>query len=359
MLVYPVLGKSFGEALESGELRLVLAENDLALQYYEHVLPLSPASYSAVIGLPQLGLTAQLQDPASVSEMVAIVETLRTAAPEQAELSLERFRAILGSEPVLAAFVEERLAELNGEVGVAESFDQLDALLATQPYRLAFWRVSGEEINYRRFFDINDLAAIRVEREEVFEATHRLLLDLVRRGIGTAVRIDHVDGLYNPEGYLRRLRTALDSASAGLTDSVIPIYVEKILAEGETLPTTWPVAGTSGYDFIADCDGLLVDREERPTSHAPTSASRRPCAGGRLGVQGEATDHGQLVRGRDQRARDATAPHRPPPPTTPRHHTARSTQSYRGRPRHLPDLPHLHQRGRRGRARRRVHRGGR
>ena len=264
VLVYPVLGEPFGEALESGELRLVLAENDLALQYYEHVLPLSPASYSAVIGLPQLGLTAQLQDPASVSEMVAIVETLRTAAPEQSELSLERFRAILGSEPVLAAFVEERLAELNGEVGVVESFDQLDALLATQPYRLAFWRVSGEEINYRRFFDINDLAAIRVEREEVFEATHRLLLDLVRRGIGTAVRIDHVDGLYNPEGYLRRLRTALDSASAGLTDSVIPIYVEKILAQGETLPTTWPVAGTSGYDFIADCDGLLVDREGAP-----------------------------------------------------------------------------------------------
>ncbi|MDQ3856776.1 MAG: malto-oligosyltrehalose synthase, partial [Chloroflexota bacterium] len=261
VLVYPILGKPFGEALESGELQLVLDGTDLAVRYYEHVLPVSPAAYHEVLGLPPLGSSVRLNDPTAIAQVVELLEVLRTALPEQADLALDRFRLLLGSEPALVAWVEERLTSLNGEVGSPRSFDRLDQMLSVQPYRLAYWRISGEEINYRRFFDINELAAIRVEREDVFEATHRLLLDLVRRGIVTGVRIDHVDGLYDPAGYLQRLRAALDEASSELTQGQVLIVVEKILEEGERLPSTWPVAGTTGYDFISDADGLLVDRQ--------------------------------------------------------------------------------------------------
>src|SRR5690606_16664813 len=117
------------------------------------------------------------------------------------------------------------------------------------------WRVSGDEVNYRRFFDINGLAAIRVERPEVFDATHRLLLDLVAGGVVTAVRIDHVDGLYDPAGYLHEIRARLDAVGESLPGPV-PIYVEKILERTEDLPG-WPVAGTTGYDFVGRAEGLF------------------------------------------------------------------------------------------------------
>ncbi len=260
VLVYPILGQPFGAALEAGELRLLLTGDDLALGYYDHHLPLAPRSYAAIVGLPPVDLRAQLGDPAALTEFLGLPEGLRAVSPAESERLLERFRRLLASEPALAAYVAGRLEELNGRVGEPASFDRLEAILAQQHYRLAYWRVSGEDINYRRFFDINELAAIRVEREEVFEETHRLLLSLVERGIVTGVRIDHVDGLYDPEGYLLRLRDRLGTASARWTDGPLPIYVEKILEEGEPLPNTWPVAGTTGYDFMAHNDGLFVDR---------------------------------------------------------------------------------------------------
>ncbi|HEX5502381.1 MAG TPA: malto-oligosyltrehalose synthase [Thermomicrobiales bacterium] len=259
-LVYPILGRPFGAALEAGELRLDLADGDLVLRYYDHALPLAPATYPQIVGLPPPELRARLGDPAALTALAGILDALPAAPPAQADRLLERFRALLASEPALAAHVRARLDTLNGRPGDPASFDALDALHAAQHYRLASWRVSGEEINYRRFFDINDLAAIRVEREDVFMATHRLLGDLVARGVVTGVRVDHVDGLYDPAAYLQRLRRLLRAASAGLTDREPPIYVEKILAAGEALPPDWPVAGTTGYDFLAHADGLLVDR---------------------------------------------------------------------------------------------------
>ncbi len=260
VVVYPILGQPFGAALEAGELRLILEDNDLALAYYEHHLPLAPATYPDVIGLPPLDLRAQLGDPAALSGLLSLLDGLRAAAIDDAERLLEHFRRLLDQEPALADYVQSRLTELNGTVGDPASFDRLEAILTQQHYRLAFWRVSGEDINYRRFFDINDLAAIRVEREDVFEETHRLLLSLVEQGLVTGVRIDHVDGLYDPGAYLQHLRDRLQEAAARWTDREIPIYVEKILEEGEPLPADWPVAGTSGYDFMAHNDGLFVDR---------------------------------------------------------------------------------------------------
>jgi (1->4)-alpha-D-glucan 1-alpha-D-glucosylmutase len=260
VVVYPILGQPFGAALEAGELQLKLAGNDLSLAYYEHYLPLAPASYPDVIGLPPLDLGAKLTDPAALGEFLGVLDGLRGASSEDAERLLEQFHRLLAQEPELSAYVEGRLAELNGTVGEAASFDRLEAILIQQHYRLAFWRVSGEDINYRRFFDINDLAAIRVEREDVFEETHRLLLSLVEQGLVTGVRIDHVDGLYDPGAYLQRLRERLREAAARWTDREIPIYVEKILEEGEPLPPDWPVAGTTGYDFMAHNDGLFIER---------------------------------------------------------------------------------------------------
>jgi (1->4)-alpha-D-glucan 1-alpha-D-glucosylmutase len=141
-----------------------------------------------------------------------------------------------------------------------ESAADLTELLARQHYRLAFWRVAAEEINYRRFFDINDLVSVRVENPSVFEATHSLILRLVREGVVTDLRVDHIDGLHDPTGYLERLRASLDQTSA--------LFVEKILGEDEQLPAEWPVDGTTGYEFAdavggaqTDADGARLFRE--------------------------------------------------------------------------------------------------
>lgn len=259
VLVYPILGQPFGRALEAGELRLVLADNDLTLRYYDHQLPLAPRSYPAILGQPSLDLRARLRDPAAFNDWLDLLGALPQAAPDEADRLLERFRRLLGAEPALAAEVGATLDALDGRAGDPASFDRLEAILAQQRYRLAYWRVSGEEINYRRFFDINELAAIRVERDDVFAEVHRLLFELVARGIVTGVRIDHLDGLYDPAGYLRRLRDGLRAAARGRTDREIPIYVEKILEHGEALATEWPTDGTTGYDFLAVSGGLFVD----------------------------------------------------------------------------------------------------
>src|SRR5262249_29916275 len=172
---------------------------------------------------------------------------------------------------------------INGTPGDPRSFDALDALLSDQAYRLAFWRVAAEEINYRRFFDINDLAAIRMELPEVFDETHRLLFDLVANGAVTGLRIDHPDGLYLPNEYFEKLqRRAAEafakrrisagpqrgeawpsehatSAPAGYMDRAIYLVVEKILSGDEQLRSDWPVDGTTGYDFMNDAIGVLVD----------------------------------------------------------------------------------------------------
>lgn len=259
VLVWPILGRPFGAALEAGELRLDIEDNDLVLRYYENSLPLAPSTYPEIVGLPPLELRSELRDPAAFATFVDLLEGLR-AATLDTELAVERFRNLLASEPAIMDHVRSRLEALNGEPGRPESFDRLDAILSAQHYRLTYWRVSAEEINYRRFFDINELAGIRVEREDVFEETHRLVLELVEQGIVTGVRIDHVDGLYDPAAYLARLRDRLRDVSAARTECDIPVYVEKILEEGEILPKDWATVGTTGYDFMAHADGLLVDR---------------------------------------------------------------------------------------------------
>lgn len=259
VLVLPVLGQSFGVALEAGELALALDDDAIVVCYYDNRLPLRPESYPRVVGLPPLELRESLKDPASLASLAGALEDFVSPELARRDAATAQFHALLRDEPAIRAFVEEALLGLNGQPGDPRSFDRLEEILRAQHYRLADWRLAGAELNYRRFFDQNSLAAIRVERDDVFEETHRLLFDLVARGIVTGVRVDHVDGLYDPAAYLTRLTARLAEASEKAGGGHVPVFVEKILQHGEQLPA-WPVAGTTGYDSLAEVGYWFIDR---------------------------------------------------------------------------------------------------
>jgi (1->4)-alpha-D-glucan 1-alpha-D-glucosylmutase len=173
---------------------------------------------------------------------------------------VERLSALLRQSPEVQTFLDETIRRFNGTPEDPRSFDLLDELLAEQAYRVAFWRVAGEEINYRRFFDINELAAIRMEDPDVFAETHRLVFRLVGAGRVTGLRVDHPDGLYAPAEYFRSLQR--ECARARGVDGPFFIVAEKILSPGESLPQSWPIAGTTGYEFLNLLNGIFVDRSQ-------------------------------------------------------------------------------------------------
>jgi (1->4)-alpha-D-glucan 1-alpha-D-glucosylmutase len=212
------------------------------------------------------------------------------------EIIKKRIAALTAQSPQFLEAIQSALKKFNGVATDPRSFDLLDKLLEDQPYRPAFWRVASEEINYRRFFDINELTAIRVERPEVFAATHQLVFQLIADGTVTGLRIDHPDGLWDPGRYFRQLqeqylidrsRKLLGPARNpdGLEGEVrnrlqalweasprpaalLYVVAEKILGEHEPLPTNWPVSGTTGYDFLNAVGGLLVDSTNRDAFEA-------------------------------------------------------------------------------------------
>ena len=267
-VLLPILGDHYRAILEGGELKLAFdaEEGALSVFYYEHRLPLDPRTYGRVL--------AELPFPRADERMLEL-RTLADAfgnlpgredTDDAAFEARERDAAIqrrwlvrlCREAPDARRAIEERVRFLNGESGDPESFEKLHEILEEQSYRLAYWRVASDEINYRRFFAINDLAGIRVEDEKVFDATHRLILSLVKTGKVDGLRIDHPDGLHDPAGYLHRLQ-----AAAGKSGTEGPLYVlvEKILAHHEVLPEDWPVAGTTGYDFTNLLNGLFVDAD--------------------------------------------------------------------------------------------------
>ncbi len=258
-VVVPILGQPFGMALESGELQLAIDEGEPVLRYYGQTLPIAPGTFASLVGLPPVDLREQLRDPASLTSLIELLEALQREEPDRLEKLLVQWRTLMRDEPALLGHLERQVTLFNGTPDDPASYDRLDDLLARQHYRIADWRVSAEELNYRRFFDVNTLAGIRVEREDVFDHVHRLVFDLVASGFVTGVRVDHIDGLYDPQGYLVRLREGLDRAAEGVTRKNIPIYVEKILEGDERLVASWPVDGATGYEFMARVDSLLVD----------------------------------------------------------------------------------------------------
>ena len=212
------------------------------------------------------------QELESIRAAIAHLPRRSEVAPEcrrqrarESAVAKRRMAALLAASPEVRAAIEAQVAATNGEGAGGGGFDRLDALLRRQAYRLASWRVAAEEINYRRFFDVNELAAIRMEDPRVFDRAHRLLFELIDSGRVQGLRLDHTDGLFDPVGYFealqRRFRPDPKSASRNPDDAArpLPVFVEKILGHGERLPGSWPVDGTTGYEFAAAAIGVLVD----------------------------------------------------------------------------------------------------
>jgi isoamylase len=289
-VLVPVLGEQYGAALEQGQLKVVPAGGWFRLSYFDRSFPLEPRTIAPLLKAAA-GKTGLAQDDAAQQELESIIAALghlpargertperRHERAREKEVVKRRLAGLAESRPEIGQALEVALAELNGTVGVPTSFDALDWLLRSQAYRLASWKVAAEEINYRRFFDVNTLAAIRMEDEAVFEHAHALLFRLMDERRIDALRLDHTDGLYDPVAYFDKLqgRFRRDVVDPKLNpdDAVrpVPILIEKILEAQERLPTSWPVDGTTGYDFAVSVLGLWVD----PASEeALTSANRR------------------------------------------------------------------------------------
>jgi (1->4)-alpha-D-glucan 1-alpha-D-glucosylmutase len=260
-LVVPVLGQFYGDALEQGELKLSFdpEEGGFSVHHWEHRLPIVPTTYPIVLDRALAVLDAT-PEPSRTS-LLAASERLRAmgddadpdrrrAFAEEAQQIKRRLCEAAAASPAVREAIDRAAALINGEVGVPESFGTLHRILELQSYRLAHWRVAASDINYRRFFDINGLAGLRVEDPDVFAATHELIFRLVREGRIQGLRIDHIDGLADPEGYARALQEAIGPG--------FYVVVEKILEPGEDL-RSWPVAGTTGYDVLNLIDGIFVE----------------------------------------------------------------------------------------------------
>jgi (1->4)-alpha-D-glucan 1-alpha-D-glucosylmutase len=269
----PILGRPYEQALEQGELALALSERGLELVYGEHALPIDPATWGKVLRAAiDSSARAEPADRDALARLARRVERLHGEAGRRAGRG--RVRAALAQlvrgRAGVRRMLDAALEGFNGTAGERSSFDALDRLLAEQNWRIAFWRRAQEEINYRRFFNIAELVGLRMERAEVFEAWHSLLLRLVREGHATGVRVDHVDGLRDPTGYLRELRARLGPA--------IWLAVEKVLEPGEPLHEGWPVDGTTGYEALALFDSVLVDPQgarDLGAAHARFTGSAR------------------------------------------------------------------------------------
>lgn len=273
-ILLPVLGRPFGEALDSGEIQLTFQDGRFFFQYFDSLFPLTPRSYHAILEYRVDRLKEVLgEDAPAFHEYSGILASFRDLAGadrrsaetpaerrSRFESSRDRLKSLITSSKEATAFVEENVNEINGKPGDPASFGFLQRLLAEQNYKLAFWQNLNESINYRRFFTIADLVGIRVEDPVVFEATHGLILRLVSRNPFAGLRVDHIDGLRDPLAYLNRLHERLASDEARKETSSY-ILVEKILARNESLPDEWPVSGTTGYDYLNEANGLFVEPE--------------------------------------------------------------------------------------------------
>lgn len=299
-ILLPFLGDQYGKVLEKQDLRLVFEEGKFFVLYFEHRFPLAPKSYGMVLEYRIEELKKRLpEDAPPFVEFLSILTALGHL-PHFTELESEkveeRYRekeiikkrlwSLCAKSREILEFIEENVRLFNGVRGAQKSFDLLDALLAEQPYRLSHWRVAMDEINYRRFFDINQIAAIRMENPLTFRETHAFVFSLIREGKVTGLRVDHPDGLLDPADYFRRLQKGCflsllagdpfaenaesDDEPEGLrryrekvegNPRFKPFYIvgEKILTKGERMPEDWPIFSTTGYVFMNSVNGVFVD----------------------------------------------------------------------------------------------------
>ncbi|MBS1788290.1 MAG: malto-oligosyltrehalose synthase [Acidobacteria bacterium] len=293
-VLLPVLGEQYGRVLENQEIKLSYHRGAFFAHYYEMRLPIAPRTYTRILELllpsvkPKLGeLHTDVLELESIITALSHLPARTVLHPDkikerrrEKEIIKRRLALLVSANATMRAALKVTLNEFNGTKGDPASFDRLEALLAEQAYRLCYWRVASEEINYRRFFDINELAAIRVEEPVVFAAVHDLTLRLMKQGWVTGLRIDHVDGLFDPAQYLFNLQQAslitLAQARESSTGKALsrthqrivptdgagkPCYVvaEKILGDHESLNVNWLVQGTTGHDFLNLLNGVFVD----------------------------------------------------------------------------------------------------
>lgn len=270
-ILLPVLGDHYGAVLESGQLalRFDAGGGSFSVWYWDHRFPVTPTRYGRLLG----EAAKQAPELADIAKAFRDLARRRRDRPAVAEALKEKLSS---PSPAAKDAIEAVVAKINGTPGRHASFRALHRLLEAQHYRLAFWRVASDEINYRRFFQINDLAGIRVEEPEVFDATHGLILDLVAEGTVSGLRIDHIDGLFAPRRYLRHLQDKARKAAG--QDEPFHVVVEKILGTHEALREGWQAAGTTGYDFMTQVNGVFID----PAGEKPLTTLYRRLLGGVL-----------------------------------------------------------------------------
>jgi (1->4)-alpha-D-glucan 1-alpha-D-glucosylmutase len=252
-VLVPFLADQYGAELAAGKLQLkfdALAGEFAVWAYDAHKLPVSPRCYPHILGNEDPKLE-KIADQFSV-----LPEHNPQASRRATEIKLQLAQLVRERADVRSA-LDISLQRFCGSVDNLATWSRLDELIQRQHWRPAYHRVAADDVNYRRFFNISDLAGIRMELPEVFEYTHRFVLDLLRKGLVDGLRIDHIDGLFDPKAYLRHLRE-----SAG---SSFYLVVEKLLARHETLRTDWPVDGTTGYEFASQVTELLTDASAEHT----------------------------------------------------------------------------------------------
>ncbi|MHB1700252.1 MAG: malto-oligosyltrehalose synthase [Acidobacteriaceae bacterium] len=248
-VLVPILGDQYGRVLSSGDLRVVRQDDRFLVQYADHVLPVAPRSMSVIL--------SRAADLASSDTLHFLSESYaRLPAPDSVERSViltrHRDKTVLATL-LLRTWREDHRVEQSIDRAIAElnsNIDALDNFLNLQNYRLAYWRTADQELGYRRFFDVNTLVGLRVEREHVFTETHSLIAKWLKEGVLDGIRVDHPDGLRDPFHYFERLRKTAPDAW---------IVAEKILDPGERLRKSWPIQGTTGYDFLNQANGVLID----------------------------------------------------------------------------------------------------
>jgi len=308
-ILLPSLGEQYGKVLENQELILTFSAGSFFIQYYDHKFPIIPETYIHILNYHVDILRGALrEDNPYYTELLSVINALNHLPP-YTETDLEKVKERRREKEIvkrrlwrlyrkcseIRGFIDENVKIFNGVKGEPKSFDLLDNLLREQIYRFSHWRVAAEEINYRRFFDINNLGALNMQKEDVFRETHKLIFALIRDGKVTGLRVDHPDGLYNPSDYFHRLqrecfaqlrrayveklkkeaqlppgylKSEADKEITGRYEEMLasdpgykPFYIvgEKILTKGEVMPEEWPIFSTTGYVFLNSVNGVFVD----------------------------------------------------------------------------------------------------
>lgn len=293
-VLVPILEAHYGRVLEEGKISLHHQAGSFVIAYGETRFPVNPDTYPLILGkLAQdnrvpAAARNQLEELIDAFGNLPVpdgeAEPARALGRAQTIEHLKRRLAELGETvPAFKAVLDERIAQLNGQVGKPHSFDELDRIIERQHYRLARWKAGVHEINYRRFFAVDSLVGLRMENPQVFHESHLLLRHLVRERRIAGLRVDHIDGLWDPQEYLDRLQSLSENGNDS-PEKPLYVLVEKILEQHEELPPTWKTHGTTGYEFISQMAGLFLD----PANEARFTAFYRK-------YTGDATDYQDVV----------------------------------------------------------------